>query len=367
MLSCRIFNVGHGDSILLRYWDDDSESFGLIDCNDRQSNGAPTASFLAQSGIESLSFVALTHPHEDHYSGLANILEQYADKVQHFYSCPLAPHVSNRIPRLAKLYKKLWEGSDGSIVKERAGEFLNLLLQLTRFQKQGTWEELAGDMQQLSPTGFSNVEIYGIQPPASQKGEFFQAVRNEDVSAIWQDEKQNSLSTAFLVRYAGVEIVLGGDATYSNWMNQKRACERRRAELSATVVKLPHHGSKHECREGTIDHVFDKSGTRIALISADGQRHPHDETLAILDDRGIKPYCTSLATQCGPRIAILFDMAGVDAELKRMLAIHGDPAERSMPQACQGDITITVDEGGVTKVDTEFGALCPYRSKELFA
>jgi metal-dependent hydrolase (beta-lactamase superfamily II) len=65
MLKVHVLNVEHGDSIIVEF----NGSFGLIDSN-RCGQRIPALEKLQALGAERLRFVALTHPHHDHYRGI---------------------------------------------------------------------------------------------------------------------------------------------------------------------------------------------------------------------------------------------------------------------------------------------------------
>lgn len=68
-------NVGHGDSIILE-WDNTKgeRCIGLIDCC-KISGRNPVVDYLTISGYKKITFLILSHPHADHYSGFPELLQ----------------------------------------------------------------------------------------------------------------------------------------------------------------------------------------------------------------------------------------------------------------------------------------------------
>lgn len=88
----------------------------------------------------------------------------------------------------------------------------------------------------------------------------------------------NASSIAICIRYHGKKFLFPGDATQNDLTNalndwMQRFCEDGCFE----VIKLPHHGSGHNCMK-----LFDLVDSRVFLISTDGCRfdHPNKETIA---------------------------------------------------------------------------------------
>ena len=73
-MEVHVFGADQGESILIKFPND---KWGVVDCyapsKDVSSNQA--LSYLLDKKVTQLHFVCLTHPHHDHYSGLAQILE----------------------------------------------------------------------------------------------------------------------------------------------------------------------------------------------------------------------------------------------------------------------------------------------------
>ena len=74
-------NVDHGDSIVLEYRASAELAFAVIDSNVKTGQKPRALEKLEMLGAQSLSFVAITHPHADHYMGMRAIMEAYKGQI----------------------------------------------------------------------------------------------------------------------------------------------------------------------------------------------------------------------------------------------------------------------------------------------
>lgn len=67
-------NVDQGDSIIVEWEQDGEPKIGIIDCSLRDDGSNPVVEYIAAGGYTEIEFVVLSHPHEDHYSGMQGLL-----------------------------------------------------------------------------------------------------------------------------------------------------------------------------------------------------------------------------------------------------------------------------------------------------
>lgn len=378
MLKFYFINVGHGSSTVVSFTDaDGKESYGIVDSNKKGAETPPALRTLKKLGAEHLAFVALTHPHADHYRGLAEIMAEYADRIDHAFTFPIDRDKA-RLTKWANSYKTL---ADGVPNEEILQDFEELLKVVVAFYKMGdAWEPLCNFGARLHVDAMPGVNISLLLPPSSVKGEFFASIL-EGKSAYKQD-KDNRLSLAIRFEYAGRTIVLGGDGTYENWMYvRKRTPDAHGANqfgsLSADLVNLPHHGSRRDADPLVLDYLFGShSGDgnaraaadnvaqddRIAIISADGRSHPDGDVLKHLGRKKIRPFCTNLSRVCSsaqptPNVSC----HGVEKVLERFVASAA--IATSKPATCQGDVCVTIDPDGAISVARQFEVPCAFRGE----
>ncbi len=344
---------------MIEHEHDDGTAYGVVDSNCARDEEPKALTKLKELGADELSFVCLTHPHHDHFRGLYDILTHYVGRVGVFYTHPLGDLVAHkdRLKKLARIYHQIAKRQDDPEVTRRAEEFVKILRFASYNFLPDRWQELSGGGNQLSPDGFAAVELYSIQPPNRAKGQYFDSI--DRGTLVVESLRENEISTAINIIYAGVSIILGGDATKRNWLwHRTRVQAPLNKTLQAKVVKLPHHGSKLDCDADTLGNLFDVADDPVAVISSNGLTHPHQDVLHWLIDRGIQPRCTNLAARWSTEVIDFKNIRGIEPTLGRWLyqvAEHG--GRRVIP--CKGDITVSISNSGDVEVRTEFDHACP--------
>lgn len=137
-------NVGQGDSIILKWIHQGVNKIGIIDCN-KFSSYNPTLEYIRSESVEKISFIVISHPHYDHYSGFRELLQYCEDEdihidnflitcyqdIVYLKSAVKSARASNELAHLLKkvhvlrrekeLIKHLWHlNSDTKILKLNA-------------------------------------------------------------------------------------------------------------------------------------------------------------------------------------------------------------------------------------------------------
>ena len=358
MLEIRFLNVGHRSSAVISFYSGETVSHGIIDSAWNRASIPKALSVLNELKADKLSFVCLTHPHADHYGGLSKILQAFDEKIDQFYTCPLGDLFINRdrLKKLALALKKVLERGDSSSIRQSTQEFMQILRWGDK--NSAKWTECAGEENRLAPSGFSGVDIFSLLPPRSVKGVIISRIESEDPSLLG-NINENDLSLCLRFTYAGVSVTVGGDATKANWEIRERFERNSGRDIASQVVNIPHHGPKHDNPQEVLNRLFVRSGDRYGITSANGQSHPHPETIFMISEMGIDPYCTNLMPPCGATVSKLVPIAGVEPGLARL--IRESAEESGEIQACQGDILVRILSDGTVTVKPEFDNFCSYR------
>jgi beta-lactamase superfamily II metal-dependent hydrolase len=358
-----LLNVGHGDSIVLRYTSAEGSCFGLVDSNCFSDNVTPPALAKLQSlGAQELAFVMLTHPHADHYRGMLKVLEAYRGKISAFLCFPAGEYILANIKKLRPIFEKLSQ-TEGSAPKA-AEELLGILL----YAKQEAacmlrWTDCVGPRNDLFINGLQGAAWEILQPLPKAKGVYFNLLEKGDVAAV-NGSAPNNMSVALRVSIAGTSIVLGGDTTYRNWYDHRHQTYGHNYRTNATVLKVPHHGSRDDVKPDMFDYWFaPKDATqRVGLISADGRRHPFPEVLHALRAESIHPYCTNLARSCGgSRVEAIFSAADVSKQVRRIINAGEVELQPNLVQVCQGEIHVHLNGKGEITVQPQYAHPCGFR------
>lgn len=358
MLRFYFLNVGQGSSTIVERVQDDEHYFGVIDSNCRKADEHVVLKKLHSLKADSLSFVMLTHPHADHYAGMIDILRSYAGNIGAFYVFDVGDLITNanRLNRLKENYKTLLDGTVDHNIRARIIELVQIIRWLT--ENQNIVTVCGGEFHQIAPEGFAGVAIHTVLPQRRAKGNWFQSIEAGDLK-IHNSLKENALSIAALFEYEGERVLLGGDGVESNWSDRLRWVARGGTSASSRTINLPHHGSKYENTQEFLDGYFADSDNRIAVVSADGQRHPDPEVIEELERRSIHPYCTNLMPVCGANVQMLRNLPTLSPALAKLVRETAEP--RLVPQTCQGSITLTIQENGQINIEPEIHAPCTFR------
>jgi len=230
--------VGQGDGALLESADGHS---AMID------TGPPEASdhvrqTLASHRITRLDWVLFTHPHLDHIGSGRAVLE--AVRVDRVVD-PAYPHPIATYDRLLERIQQLGI----SFAPARTGMTL----------------ALGADVR---------VDVLLPHEP------FIDDTRSD----------VNSNSIVARVGTGSVHVLFTGDAEVET---EQRLLSESRAQLSAEVLKVAHHGSRYASSDAFLDAV----GARVGVISCgpgNDYGHPHEATLRALGRRGVAVHRTDV-------------------------------------------------------------------------
>jgi beta-lactamase superfamily II metal-dependent hydrolase len=364
MLKFHILNVEQGNSAIVEFDSGTEKFFGVVDSNLPAGVTEPKAlTKLRELGAQRLSFVCLTHPHKDHFKGLYPIIQAFDGRIDYFYSCPFGALFQNpkRLKQFATKLQAIYKMSEGEPRKE-ALELLQIIKWATEKSKAGSldWRECAGEHFQLAPTGFAGVSVATILPPTKARGPYIQQIERQD-GFILGTFKENEISLALEFSYGGTVVVLGGDGTVANWDDRRRWERNRNSPLNASVVNLPHHGSRHDCSDEVLLQLFASRGDRAGVNSANGHSHPSFEVIEWMERNGVKPYCTNLIPQCGANAQRLLNLPNLETRLGQW--VRDVAASLGTVQPCQGDVSVAVDSFGNTNVTRQFANACLYRGE----
>ena len=241
-LKVTFVNVGQGDAIYIEL---PNGKKALIDGG---PSGALIDGFLKSKGVTKLDYVALTHPHSDHYKGLKKVFTSY--QVDNYYDTK-AENVD--------------AGGDNNLRELAAAEPGCT----THYPKPG--------------------DILNWDPKVTIK--VFNACW-EPVQ-IHENDEANNCSLVIRLYYNGNGVLLTGDA---NEDTERVMLSHFKSGLQSNILKVGHHGS----RTSSSDAFLARVRPDFAFISVGvGNKygHPHQEALDRLRNAGAKIYLTTDGTQ----------------------------------------------------------------------
>lgn len=223
-------DVGQGDSIFIEL---PNGKTMLIDSGENY-HGAAILSYIKERGYDKIDYVVGTHPHSDHIGSMAYVVRN--SKIGSVYMPKVATNT--------KMYEKLLEAVEKKNRKIRNGK-----AGITITRDEGN--DLVARM--IAP-----LEV--------------------------DEQNLNNSSIMILLDYKDATFLFTGDA-------EKDELETIKADVTADVLKVGHHGS----RNANTKEFLEKVDPQIAVISCGKDNdygHPHRETLKLLEQLDCEVYRT---------------------------------------------------------------------------
>lgn len=313
-VTIHLFACGDGDTVVLCLPDNRNV---LVDCYLPQRPGTfqRFQQFLAARNIDSFDLVVLTHPDEDHFTGMARVVREYSrdDGTTRFIDGgmndkELLAYFKNRVGEkgLRKLFDTIDELSlDGSL----------------------RWEYVGRNYCPIVPRGLEDsVQFVPIGPDHVRQRRAARGAMERLAAGKKVYSKPNDYSVVLVLRLSHEKqtrnLLLAGDAEQAGLRDALDFWEERsRTEGAATefaVVKIPHHGSATS-GSPRLCLLRDKTvGEAVAAVSA-GFRFgpiPDSEVLRSYLESGWTVLATSTrhTSQPGQR-SFAFEVAGRKVDL----------------------------------------------------
>ncbi|MFI5091058.1 MAG: ComEC/Rec2 family competence protein [Terriglobales bacterium] len=259
-------DIGEGDSTLLWL---PGDQYALIDVFRCEGHGIDLFRLLddrlpqGESGKPHLALLVITHPHDDHIRGLADLLERY--EVGEVW----APRYETEKP-----------------LGERFEEFANMMREHPNVQiKKGSRSPIAqlgsGDevtVRCFSPPGYIDV--------------------NAELTEQQARDEVHEFCGVFKFEYAGVSVMFAGDSDLKCWRRivgyYRDVADQEAPDLSVlacTVLHASHHGSytffKEDAEEEiSLDalHVTDPDQVVVSVGERNKYGHPHADAMKAYRD-----------------------------------------------------------------------------------
>ena len=259
--SIHFIDVGQADSALVEC----DGHYMLIDGGNKEDSSL-IYSVLKKDNIKNLDIIVGTHAHEDHIGGLPGALNYATADIT---LCPVTNYDSNAF-------------SDFATYSEKNGG--------------GITVPSVGDIYQL---GSASVHILGV---------------NGGIDT-------NNTSIVLKIVYGQTSFLFTGDAE----REAEQAILASGADLSATVLKVGHHGSDTSTTYPFLREIMPKYGI-ISVGKDNSYGHPTDDTLSRLRDADVEIFRTDLqgdifCTSDGNTVTITTERSATSEELMKSGAI----------------------------------------------
>lgn len=293
-LTVKVFFVGKADCLLIELPNQKLGSVDYYRCPALSQYPLPPAN---QDQMPKFVFICLTHPHDDHMSGVESILDFVAGndgefwhtvydmaEVLELYASPRVASASRRplTRELAQL---------ASLATAVADKFPAKRIRFISVQPGKTLRILSA----------SGVTIDALGPSLKDAIALIRMLRRVNAGKLQKvdDRVINRTSAVLRIRYGRNSIILGGDAPRESWRRITGRSKSGNSRLpKVQAVKASHHGSKDSFYPELWDDLFGEE-PGIVLISADGSVRPSREFLDSFKSRRKKGiddriFCTGL-------------------------------------------------------------------------
>lgn len=275
-------NVGQGDSIIIEWQNAGAEKIGIIDCN-RYCGTNPVLQYIKSRPIKEIAFIILSHPHEDHFSGLLEL----------FHYCELNGVQIMVFGHTATVHPAIvlqW-----AVVDDENKKMLSRIMkEAKRLSRLGVIQVRAPIAQGWTETLNAEFTIKALSPSGEEHDDYLKYWKKyNQIDELKCSKLANLLSTVFVIYNDKVQIMLTADAELKSFDRINGLKDRPNGEL--LLCQIPHHGSVKNHRIefwGT----FKKKDDCPAVISAGEHKtynHPHKEVIYDFAKNKYKPYATN--------------------------------------------------------------------------
>ncbi|MBT1689872.1 ComEC/Rec2 family competence protein [Dawidia soli] len=306
-------DVSAGDSIVVQFGEKEERKIGLIDFGVRYPkrtgifDGArrvnPSKQFLEDHEVKEIEFLVISHPHSDHYEGLAEVLEYCEAEnikikllVNPFYPLPQSYFLYNKsLGKIISAFRnsvyinKIIPGANGRHNNSELGELLALIdrvceqkLVELRNSIPINWEIKISDDISFKVLSPNYQEFQRFQRKTTGFWSLFGLLKRYDSGDLI-----NSLSIVQIIRIKDSVILLTADAPISVL---KRVLEEQKEVISNSqflLIQIPHHGSGAAAYfEAQAWSDIVNQSTKMAIVSNGihgGYTHPHVNVIRHID------------------------------------------------------------------------------------
>jgi beta-lactamase superfamily II metal-dependent hydrolase len=297
-------NVGQGDCIILEWQSDNGvKEIGIIDCNAKMPNSKVILESIKRhiGQYNKVAFLLLSHPHNDHFSGIGEILDYCKIKeieIEYIFDTSILTSESLNLDLIKKPSKQKLLSSYLNSKYDISELFLVLEKFILWEQEKGTKRRFLQGGQTLVNQGSIKIDClsptreetkkYLIETFATEKPNEFKKRRN--------NPNANLLSTIIHIHGNHWQLLLTSDApqyAFQRILNEKYNKPHKNKPLF--IIQIPHHGSIENHLPIFWDEYMDKSITSSIISSGkhESYEHPHFEVVTFFHNKSKSVYATN--------------------------------------------------------------------------
>lgn len=294
-------NVNDADAILIRCYDGETPYIILIDAGNLSSSEIIKRKLKSVYKNMYIDLAICTHPDKDHIGGFFGLLDDDEITINEFWLIDPAEYLD--VDDIKHYRSKENAVTAVRKVFEKPNDPTQNLIDLLESKPTITYSVCAGNYHEtipikvVAPSGKYYSEIvkemvkdYGVKPYGESDTEKYDEDALPDEADIKStvldmDDDPSSFNASSIVLLFtpgdGKKFLFAGDA---NCASLYKMTEDYKLEVeNVTILKVPHHGSKHNMTTEIIDRLSPK----ISIISAIGsKKHPNNTLVSWLSKKG---------------------------------------------------------------------------------
>lgn len=306
----------------------------------------PTLTWLEREGVQELAFLALTHPHLDHYQGASQLVERYGDRLRSLWTPPMGPA---DLEALKRAYDDVVRACPSPRQRRRYARGLRIWFDVQKHARHASrgdprrWLTTV-DTRSLYEERQHAFGITCLAPSTHVAYEYFRSMAPRPERGAAQGRlrvNHNRISSILGVRHGAWRGLLGGDAEGATWRelmgNPDLAGWR-----DARFIKVAHHGSSTSSFN-TLWEWFNGALEQAALTCYRRQGLPDERGLSSILRHATSVHCS--------------DSVSVAQAIDTDRTVHWLPWVEEEPAPRVGAVTVRVSSRGDMEVFHEGAAL----------
>jgi len=281
------FGPGYGESIVVHI---PGIGWGIIDSCEfgpATDRVVPPLQYLIYQQVESLAFLILTHPHEDHFKGMEQIIDHYLGRIKRV--CRYAGEGARELAEY--MVRRGVKGTPGAVSLSAVFKALKKAID------NGAESRRLGAMTQVVPRKNALVngrtietEVLSLSPLAEDEGAYVDILRrafqeqNGEIISI-PDKDHNLIASAIWISAGQVVALLGSDVEKGRsqsrgWRGIVGSVDT--PDLAVKALKVPHHGSPNAYYEKAFEE-HSRHGKITSVVTPNIRVNAHRPSEKVID------------------------------------------------------------------------------------
>lgn len=241
-LGLLVFGPGHGEAMVVILPDG---SLGVLDGCREPTNGDPVREFvaacLAAEPTRRISFIGLTHPHEDHYRGLGRLIEEHDGIIERLWRTQLT---SEQWGTAYIQYAEICEQNGDRVPV--ADELAGLQRVIGAFEGRDERLDVLGENREMLRRRIDGrwLSVHSLAPSFNDVDRAQRQLLGHIRTQQRVRHDPNLTSAALLLTWGKAKMLLGGDLVCAHGGFQGWDTAARWVRGPVQVVKASHHASR---------------------------------------------------------------------------------------------------------------------------